>query len=826
MNFLTLEQIGTDLRLAQRSFIKAPVFSITAILTLVLGMAPTTAVFTVVNAIILRPLGYPHPERIVLFMTNSPDGTVYGASMTKFNTWKQQTQLFEDVAAYEYRPTTFVAGKSATREQVTGIRVSADYFHLLGAPIVYGRTFTQDEDQPNGGHAAVISYKLWKRYFAGSREAIGKSISLSGIPYTVLGVVGPSFDTELDAPPDLWLPFQIDPASNDQSTFFNVLARLKTGVTLEQANAGLQSASEEFRRKYPAIVGPGDRFAVASYGESLIGDSRPALLLLTVAVSLVLLIGCANTANLLLVRATTRTREISLRLALGAGRGQIIRQLLAESILLALISGVLALPVGYAAVRSLFTVSSANLPRIGEHGVAVTMDWRIAAFTITVSLGTGILFGLAPAIGLSRSDYASTLREGSARSGGGFRQKRGQAVLIVAETALASILLIGASLLIRTFVALRSVEPGFDTHNILTARVAMTGSQEKTFPESLVRMEQTAVPRIEATPGVLRAAVAYNFPFEGMFGIPFNIPGRTPADGRYDGRGWAAVSPGYFEVFGIRLIAGRGFTDSDDKAAPLVAIINQSLASDFWPKGNPIGQTIWLGKNYGSEFQEGPRQIVGVVADIRDSGPTLPPTPGVYVPFAQVKEGIVQRLAQVTSLAWAIRVKREPYSLEPAIKQELLASSGGQPVTKILSVDELVYQSTAREKFNMLLMGVFASSALVLAAIGIYGLMAYTAEQRRHEIGVMFALGAEPLRIVRTLVTQGIKFASIGIAIGVLVGLALARFIASLLFRVTSRDPLVFISVPSVLAIVSLISVLGPAIRASRIDVAEALRRE
>lgn len=826
MSYSRLERIGLDLRFAARTLIKAPVFSITAILTLVLGMVPTAAVFTVVNAIILRPLGYPDPERIVLFMTNSPDGTVYGASMTRFNTWKEQTQLFADVAAYEYRPTTFVVWKGTTAEQITGIRVSADYFRLLGAPIIYGRTFTGEEDQPNGGHTAVISYALWKRYFGGSREAAGKSILLSGIPYTVLGVVGASFDTELDAPPDLWLPFQIDSASNDQSTFFNVLARLKPGVKLAEANANLESASEEFRRKYPDVMGPHERFAVAPYGASLTGDIRPVLVLLTAAVSFVLLIACANTANLLLVRAMARTREISLRLALGAGRGQIIRQLLTESTLLAFISGVLALPVGYAAVRALLTVNSANLPRVGEHGGAVTMDWRVAAFTIIASLGTGILFGLAPAVGLSRSDFASTLRAGGARSGGGFRQKKGQALLIVTEVALAAVLLIGASLLIRTFVALRTVEPGFDTHYILTAQMAMTGSQEKTFPESLVRMEQTAIPRLEAIPGVLRAGVAYNLPFEGMFGIPFNIPGRTPADGRYDGKGWLAVSPGYFEVFGIRLIAGRVFTDSDDKAAIPVAIINQSLASHFWPRGNPIGETIWLGKNYGSEFEEAPRQIVGVVADIRDSGPALPPTPGVYVPFVQVKEGIVKRLAQVASLVWVIRVRGEPYSLQAAIKQELLTSSGGQPVTKILSMDELVYQSTARDRFNMLLMGVFAASALILAAIGIYGLMAYTAEQRTQEIGVMFALGAEPSRIVRTLATQGMKLASSGIAIGVLAALALSRFIASLLFGVTSRDPLVFIGVPLVLVGVSLISVLGPAIRAVRIDVAEALRRE
>ena len=822
-----VETLVQDIRYAFRSFSRNSSFSLVVILTLTLGMVPTTAIFTVVNTIILRPLGYPSAGRIVLFQTNSPNGPVYGASMTKFNTWKAQTQLFQDVAAYEYHPRAFVVREGVSAEQVSGIRVSGDYFRLLGAPIVSGRTFTQDEDRPNGGRVIVISYSLSRRYFGRREGAVGRSLTLSGIPYTVVGVVGPSFDTELDSPPDLWLPFQIDPATNDQSTFFNVLARLTPGMKLRDANAGLQAASQEFRRKYPNILGPGDRFAVTSFGESLTGDVRPALLLLAGAVSFVLLIACANTANLLLVRATARTREISLRMALGADGWRIVRQLLVESTLVACISGALALPLGYTAVRALLAVNTAELPRIGVEGASVRIDWRIAVFTIAVSLATGILFGLAPAIGLSRSHcLASTLREGGARAGTGFRKKKGQAILIVTETALGAILLIGASLLIRSFVALLAVQPGFTTHNVLTARMAITGSHPKSGEESVVRTAQTAIPRLEAIPGVIRAGVAYNLPFEGMFGIPYNIPGRTSSGDRYDGRGWVAVSPGYFDVFGIRLIQGHLFTDRDDMTAPPVAVINQSLASRFWPKGSPIGDMILLGKKYGSDFEEPPRQIVGVVADIRDSGPTLPPTAGVYVPFAQVKKGIVERLAQVTSLDWVIRVRGESNSLLPEIKQKLLTSSGGQPVTNIRSMDELAYESTARSRFTMLLMGVFAASAVILAAIGIYGLMAYIVEQRRQEIGVMIALGAQRFGIGHMIVAQGMKLAFIGIAIGVFAALALARFIASFLYGVSSRDPLVFVTVPLLLAMVSFISVLAPAIWAGRVDVAEALRWE
>lgn len=820
------ERILFDLRSASRTLVKARVFSITAILTLALGIAPTTAVFTLINAIILQPLGYPSPDRIVLFFTKSSHGRLYGASMTKFNAWKQETQIFQNVAAYEYRPATFNLGEGASAGHVSGIRVSAGYFRLLGAPIMRGRTFTADEDRPNGEHVTVISYALWQHHFGGNGNAVGKSILLNGVSYTIVGIVGPSFNTELKSPPGLWLPFQVDPHSNDQSQFFNVIARLKPGITLAEANAGLQLVSEEFRRKYPNVMGLRDTFAVAPLAELLTGEIRPALVLLAGAVGFVLLIACANTANLLLVRATVRRREINLRMALGASRGQIIRYLLSESIVLALVGGGLALILGPFGIRVLLMFNSASLPRIGQRGAAITMDWHVPLFTLAIALGTGVLFGLAPAIGLSRSDLASTLREGGARSGTGGRQKKSQALLIISEIALAFVLLVGAGLLIRTFVALRTVDPGFNTHNVMTARTALTSSQQKTYPEALKREVRTAIPQLEAIPGVISASVSYTLPLDGMFGIPFNIVGRPASGERYDGRGWQAVSPGYFEVFGIRLIQGRTFTKRDDSAAPPVAIIDRSVASRFWPKGSPIGKLIVLGRNYGSAFDEPPRQIVGVVSDIHDSGLNQPPTPGVYVPFAQVKDAIVTRLAQVTSLAWAIRTKVPASSLLPAIKKDLMASSGGQPITKIRSMDELLSQSTAPNRFNMLVMGIFAAFALILAAIGIYGLMTYTVEQRTHEIGIMLALGAGPRRIQRMMITQGMKLAFTGIGIGVVVGLGLAHFIASFLFGVSSRNPLVFTMVALVLNAVALVAVWWPAMRASRVDAAEALRCE
>ena len=694
-----------DVRYALRALRKTPAFAATALAALALGIGANTAIFSVVDTVLLKPPPYPAAGRIVLFFQTAPAGPYYGASATKFNVLRRQTTAFQDVSAYEYSNAGLNLTGGAYPERIDGIRVSAAYFRLFGAPLVLGRAFSADEDRPNGPHVVVLSYGLWQRRFAADPHMVGKTISLSGVPYTVVGIVGPSFDTELDTPPDVWLPFQIDPASTDHAQYFNVVARLKPGVTLGMANAQLQFAAGEFRRNFPNIMGPRDGFAILPFQDALVSDVRPLLLVLAAAVGFVLLIACANVANLLLVRATGRRREIAIRAAIGAARGRIVRQLLAESLVLSVLGGALGLALGLAGVRALLVMDPGDIPRIGEHGAAVSMDWRVVAFTAFISLSTGILFGLIPALGVSRADLTAALKTGSGRSGAGLYQKRTRALLVAGEVALALVLSICAALLIRTFAALNAVDPGFDRRNILTMRMSLAGSRFRTTSE-VNQLVTDAVRRIEALPAVDRAGVAYSLPLSGVFGIPYNVVGRTSAGARYDGRGWMAVSPGYFDIFKIPILRGRAFTARDDAAAARVAIVNAAFARKF-----PLAERLVLGQGYGPEFEEPSRQIVGVVGNVHDSGLNRDSQPVVYVPTAQVTDGITALANRASTLAWIVRTRVPPLTLRVSIERELQDATGGLPVARVRTMEDVAARSTARERFNMTLLTIFGCAA-------------------------------------------------------------------------------------------------------------------
>ncbi len=791
--------LSPDLRFAARTLRKNPGFTATALAAIAIGIGATTAIFSVVNTVLLRPLTFPDPDRIVTFLQ--------GGSATRFNVWRQQTGVFQDVAAYEYAGTTFP-------ERIHGIRVSTDYFRLLGAPIILGRGFIADEDR-----TVVLSYGLWQGRFAGDPRMIGKTILLAGAPYVVVGIMGAGFNTELDSPPDVWLPFQIDPASVDHAQYFSVVARLKRGVTLAMARAQLRLAADEFRRKFPNMMGARDNFRVEVLPEALVSEVRSSLLVLAGAVSFVLLIACANVANLLLSRATGRSREIALRAAVGASRGRIIRQLLTESVVLSALGGALGLGLGLVGVRALLAMNPGDIPRIGQHAAGITLDWRLGLFSVFVSLATGIFFGLIPALEVSRTDIGVALKAGAGRSGTGFRQNRTRSLLVVSEVALALVLLVGAALLIRTFVALRAVDPGFDAYNILTLRTSLA---EPRFAKTagVNGLIRNTVPHLEALPGVVSAAASYTLPLEGGFGVPFNIVGRTPAGGRYDGRGWIGVSPHYFDVFRIPVLRGRAFNDRDDAAAGRVAIINEALARQFWPQGDPIGERVLLGKGYGPEFEEPERQIIGIVRDVHDYGLNNKPAPMVYVPMAQVTDGMTGLVTRAARLTWIVRTRVEPYSLRSAISKEL-----GLTVSDVRSMREVVSQSTARADFNMTLLTTFGCAALLLAVIGIYGLMAYSVGQRTQEIGIRLALGAESGRVRNMVVGEGMRLALLGVGIGIAASFGLTRLLASFLFGVKSWDPLVFVTVPVLLGIAALAAVWFPARRAAATDPAEALRQ-
>ncbi len=820
-----MDQVLRDLKHALRALLRSPGFTIAAVAALTLGIGATTAIFSVINTVLLKPLTYPNSDRIVQFQLATPNGSDYGGSPTRFNILRGQTQTFQDVAAYEYNGVSFSLTGGAYPEQIHGIHVSADYFPLFGAPVIEGRAFTKEEDRPNGGHVAVLSYGVWQRRFGGDRAIIGKSIALSGAPHIVVGVLGPGFRTELNTPPDLWIPFQIDPNSVDHARYFNLVGRLRPGITIGMANAQLAQATKEFHKKFPNMAGPRDQFMVQPFQDTIVLDVRPSLLVLAGAVCMVLLIASANVANLLLVRATGRKREIAIRTAIGAGRGRIIRQLLTESLALSLIGGALGLALGMAGIRTLLAINPGNIPRIGPHGALVTMDWRVLGFTILVTFGTGLLFGLFPALEASRTDLNESLKESSGRSGTGAHSNKTRSMLVTAEVALALVLLIGSALLIRTFAALRGVDPGLNPHNVLTLRMSLSGPrfERSTQVGDLIR---DGVQRLEALPGVTRAGATYVVPLEQMFGVPFNIVGRTPINGRYDGRGWVAASPGYFDVLRIPLLRGRFFNDRDSGAGAGVAIINEALARKFWPIGEPLGERLILGKGYGPEFEEPARQIVGIVGDVRNFGVTNGADPAVYIPLAQVTDGLTALAARASTLVWIVRTHGVPNELGSAIQNQLQQASGGLPLASIRSMDEVVSQSTASQDFNALLMSIFGGTALLLAAIGIYGLMAYSVAQRTQEIGIRLALGAELSDVRNMVIAQGMRMAGIGIAIGITASFGLTRLLADFLFRVKPLDPLVFTLVPAILGAIALFAVWLPARRATRIDPITALRCE
>jgi putative ABC transport system permease protein len=818
-----MSALWNDIKHALRMFANNPGFTFAALAALTLGIGVNTAIFTVVDTVLLKPLTYPDAGRIVRFMHTSPQGDAPVASATDFHAWQQQTKVVQDVAAYDFGgPGYNITGDRP--ELVQGLHVTQRYFALFGAQVILGRTFTPQEDSPHSGHLVVISYGLWQRRFGGDPHILGKALMLGNEPYTILGVIGKSFDT--DPPADLWLPFQFDPNSNDQGHYFLVAGRLKPGVTLAQANAQMKVAADQFRRRYPNMLDPKETYGVQPLRDAIVSDVRSSLFVLIGAVSFVLLIACANVANLLLVRAAGRKREFAIRSAMGAGRARIIRQLLTESVLLAVAGGVLGLTLGFVGVRALLALNPGDIPRIGEHGAAVGIDWRVLLFTLGVSVFTGILFGLFPAIGAARPDLNTTLKEGSNRSGTGFRQSKGRSLLVISEVSLALILLIGAALLIRTYIALRNVNPGFDPHRVLTMEMSLTGDKyQKTA--GVAQLIRDAREHLNAIPGVEASASSCCIPLEGGFGLPFNVVGRPTGNSPYTGgAGWMSASPGYFSVFKIPLLQGRDFNTRDSTGAAGVVIINETMAKQYWPKGNPIGQQIVIGKGVGPEFEEPARQIIGVVGDIHDGGLNRNPRPLMIVPQSQVPNGLTALNARIGPIAWLVRTHGDPHQYISAVTEQLRQASGGFPVAHVRTMDEVVVRSTAREDFNMLLLTIFGVCALILAAIGIYGLMAYSVQQRTQEMGIRMALGADRATIRNLVVRQGVTLAIIGVFIGTAAAFGLARLITSFLYGVKAWDPIVFISVPIILALVAFAATWNPAQRASKLDPMAALRVE
>jgi putative ABC transport system permease protein len=824
-----METLAADLRYAARMLRANPGFTGVAITALALGIGANTAIFTVVNNVLLQPLPYPEPDRIMEVgrAFSRANGMEYGYSnsIPKYMVWRNN-EAFEAFALFGQSGPSMRIGTGDRPEQAKGLHVSQDYFRVFGAAPLVGRTFSAEEDAPNGPATAVVSYNLWQSRLGGEPSIVGRTITVDGKPTMVVGVLPKDFVSE--PPADLWLPMQADPASTNQGHYLRVAGRLKPGVTLERARAEIKAVGERYRALYPQWMEKNETAGMQPMREALTGPVKTPLMILLGAVGFVLLIACANVANLLLARAAVRAKELAVRAAIGASRGRVVRQLLTESLLLAVAGGTLGFAIGSWGVRMLLLLAPGNIPRLtdqqGAHAAIPALDWQVAAFTMGVAILTAVLFGLLPALHTSNPDLASTLKEAGGRSGVSRAQNRARSVLVVSELALAIVLLIGASLMIRTFVGLRTVNSGIDAHNVLTLETSMGSTYATT--EKVDAFVTQVTRRLESLPGVEAASVTVALPMTSGIDLPFSIAGKPdPKGSPYNGdEQYRYASPHYFRTFHIPLLRGRGFTENDTANSARVVIINEAMAKTYWPKEDPVGQVITIGKGIGPQFEEPPRQVVGIVGNVRETGLGDEQSGVMYIPQSQVPQGITELANSVLPLCWAVRTAADPNGLRTAVEREIHAVDGQIPVARMRTMEQVISESVARQNFNMVLLTVFAGIALLLAAIGIYGLMAYSVERRTQELGIRMALGAAGGDVLKLVLWHGARLTAIGVTIGLTLAYGLMRVVSTLLFGVKAVDPLSFGVTAGVLAAVAMMATLIPARRASKIAPAAALR--
>ena len=824
-----METLLADVRHSFRVLIKSPGFTIVAVLALALGIGANTAIFSVIDRVLLAPLPFPDSERIMRVQRKFPNGNGSSVSIPKFMAWRK-SQAFQSMTAYDFGSVSLNLGTSDRPNPVNGMHVTADFFSVFGVTPILGRTFSAEEDLPNKGKFAVLTFNTWKNRLAGSQDIVGKPVILSGEQYVVLGVLPESYQS--DPPTDLYLPAQFDPNSTNQGHIYYVAGRLRPDASIASAQAELAVIADQFRADHANIMDKSETVAVVPLRVAIGGEVRFALLILAGAVAFVLLIACGNVAGLLLARATGRQREIAIRTAVGATRGRIVQQLLTESILLGLAGGVAGLILGGIGVRILLTLSPGNIPRINdpEHslGGLMLVDWRILLFLFGISLTTGLLFGLFPALRVSRFDVNAILKESGGRAGTGFKHSRVRGLLVISEIALAVILLAGAALMIRTFAGLRSVKSGIDASNLLTLRTAISGSRYGSTAQ-VENMVRQATDRIQALPGVGVVACAVSLPMDQVgIDLPFTIEGHTPKSGeKWEGdEYWRFVSPGYFEALRIPLLRGRYFTRTDAGKTNRIAIVNEAFARKYWLDQDPIGQRMVIGKGLGDVFDEPAREVVGIVGSVTESGLAGGMVPVMYVPQSQITDGLTRLGASLLPLSWVIRTSGDPLSVSSAVRHELESLDPQLSPSHVANMEQLIAEGNSRQNFNTLLLTVFASIALLLAAVGIYGLMSYAVEQRRQEIGIRMAMGADSGKIMRLVLGQGMRLAIVGTALGLAGAYGLTRMLAKFLFGVKPSDPLAFSLVAATLIVVTLLAAFVPTRRAMRVDPMVALRQE
>jgi putative ABC transport system permease protein len=798
-----------DVRYGVRTLLHNPGFTLVAVLALALGIGANTAIFSIVNAILLRSLPFRDPASLVMVWEKSRLDDRNVVSPADYRDWKSQNHVFGDLAGVLDFLTVSLTGSGEPEELLAGA-VTPNFFRLIGVRPIIGRDFLPSEAAAGHDHFAILSHRLWRRRFGSDPGIVGGSIILNGDLHRVIGVLPPDFKWN-NRQTDVWLPYGIRPDVDYRSVagrYMTVVGRLRPDVTLQSAQAEMSAIARRLEEQYPQFNKNWGVNLVPLH-EQTVGQVRPALLVLLVAVGFVLLIACVNVANLLLARAATRQREIAVRAALGAGRRRLIRQLLTESLLLAAAGGALGLLLATWGVDALVALGPRTIPRLSD----IRIDPAVFAFTALVSIATGILFGIAPAIDISRTNLSDALKEGGRSAMSTLRRRRVRSILVVAEMALALVLLIGAGLMIRSFQRLGAVNPGFRMDHLLTLRTQLAGSRYSTDP-AVIAFYKEAVERIGHLPGVRSAGAINYLPLTGMASATgFTVVGRPdPGAGNELVTAVRVVDPNYFRTMGIPLLKGRGFTEHDNRQSPHVLIISQTLAQRYFPDEDPIGKKLKV------EWRNTPsEEIVGIVGDILHDGLDARPEAMIYWPAARMAYEF---------MTLVMRTDGDPMNMVSSAIKEIRALNPDQSVSDVRAMDSVVAESVSRQRFNMLLLGIFAAVALALAAVGIYGVMAYSVTQRTQEIGVRIALGAARGDVVRMLVGQGFILALGGVGFGLAAALALTRLMNSLLFGITATDPLTFAGLSLVLVTVAIIACYIPARRATRIDPLVALRYE
>ena len=816
-----MQTLLQDLRYGLRMLTKKPGFTAVAVITLALGIGANSAIFSVVNGLLLRPLPYRDSERLAIIWTHSPGANVVQdwPSPGQYSAIKSQASVFEDIAIAQGGSVN-LAGQT-TAERVGVVRTSSNMFSILGAQALLGRAFLPEEDEPGKPPTAVLSHGLWQRRFGGDPNVIGQALTLNGQGYTVVGVMPADFSLGYEVmptvgavqQPDLLLPLPMsaERLASQGDENYNLLARLKPGATVAQAQAELDLAVRRLEQQFPDQYPPSRRFSLSIRPllEQVVGDVRPALLVLLGAVGCVLLIACANVANLLLARATAREKEMAIRTAMGAGRWRVVRQLLTESVVLSSAGGALGLLIAFWGIDALRALDPGNIPRLQNVG----LDARVLVFTFAVAVLTGVLFGMAPALRSSKINLSETLKEGGrGLVEGGHRRLRN--ALVVAEIALSLVLLIGAGLLIRSFGRVQQVEPGFVAQGVLSMRMSVAGTSFA--GERGVVFYQELLERVRRLPGVESAGAASILPLGGGIGWgSITVEGYVPTSGQSliqaDQR---IASTGYFETMKVPLVGGRLFSEQDAKDSAPVAIIDENMARTYWPGADPLGKRLKPGD---AEDDTPWLEVVGVVANVKQYALDTDSRVTFYRPQLQNPSGTMYVVA---------RTSVDPAGLTAAVTREVRAMDPNVPIYDVKTMEQRLSESLARRRFAMLALGLFALVAMILAAVGIYGVMSYTVAQRTREIGVRMALGAQGRDVLRLVIARGMALAVAGVGAGLVAAFALTRALSSLLYGVSATDLATFAGVPVLLALVSLLACYVPARRATKVDPMEALRHE